>query len=152
MNKIIIDTNILFSALLNTDSRIGQILINGKRYYNFYAPEYIREEIIEHKDKIKTIAKLSDDDFIELYELILRNITILNHTLIPTNIYKKAENLCETIDLDDTIFVAVAEFTRGKLWTGDKILINGLSEKGYKRLIRTEEIYRDFISKRKRRK
>ena len=152
MNKIIIDTNILFSALLNTDSRIGQILINGKRYYNFYAPEYIREEIIEHKDKIKTIAKLSDDDFIELYELILRNITILNHTLIPTNIYKKAENLCETIDLDDTIFVAVAEFTRGKLWTGDKKLLNGLSEKGYKRLIKTEEIYRDFISKRKRKK
>ena len=152
MNKIIIDTNILFSALLNTDSRIGQILINGKRYYIFYAPEYIREEIIEHKDKIKTIAKLSDDDFIELYELILRNITILNHTLIPTNIYKKAENLCETIDLDDTIFVSVAEFTRGKLWTGDKKLLNGLSEKGYKRLIKTEEIYRDFISKRKRRK
>ena len=152
MNKIIIDTNILFSALLNTDSRIGQILINGKRYYNFYAPEYIREEIIEHKDKIKTIAKLSDDDFIELYELILRNITILNHSLIPTNIYKKAENLCETIDLDDTIFVAVAEFTRGKLWTGDKKLLNGLSKKGYKRLIKTEEIYRDFISKRKRKK
>ena len=152
MNKIIIDTNILFSALLNIDSRIGQILINGKRYYNFYAPEYIREEIIEHKDKIKTIAKLSDDDFIELYELILRNITILNHTLIPTNIYKKAENLCETIDLDDTIFVAVAEFTRGKLWTGDKKLLNRLPEKGYKRLIKTEEIYRDFISKRKRKK
>ncbi|MFO8233835.1 MAG: PIN domain-containing protein [Bacteroidales bacterium] len=152
MNKIIIDTNILFSALLNTDSRIGQILINGKRYYDFYAPEYIREEIIEHKDKIKTIAKLSDNDFIKLYELILRNITILNHTLIPTNIYIKAEKLCETIDLDDTIFVAVAEFTRGKLWTGDKKLINGLSEKGYKRLIRTEEIYRDFISKRKRKK
>ena len=152
MNKIIIDTNILFSALLNTDSRIGQILINGKRYYNFYAPEYIREEIIEHKDKIKTIAKLSDDDFIELYELILRNITILNHTLIPTNIYKKAEHLCETIDMDDTIFVAVAEFTRGKLWTGDKKLLNGLSEKGYKRLIKTEEIYREFISKRKRKK
>jgi len=120
--------------------------------YNFYAPEYIREEIIEHKDKIKTIAKLSDDDFIELYELILRNITILNHSLIPTNIYKKAENLCETIDLDDTIFVSVAEFTRGKLWTGDKKLLNGLSEKGYKRLIKTEEIYRDFISKRKRKK
>ncbi|MFO7891395.1 MAG: PIN domain-containing protein [bacterium] len=152
MNKIIIDTNILFSALLNTDSRIGQILINGKRYYDFYAPEYIREEIIEHRDKIKTIAKLSDDDFIELYELILRNITILNHTLIPTNIYKKAEKLCETIDLDDTIFVAVAEFTRGKLWTGDKKSINGLSGKGYKRLIRTDEIYRNFISKRKRKK
>ena len=152
MNKVVIDTTILFSPLLNIDSRIGQILINGKRYYDFYAPEYIREEIIEHKAKIKAIANLSDDDFIELFELVLRNITILNHTLIPTSIYKKAEKLCETIDLDDTIFIAVAEFTRGKLWTGDKKLINGLLEKKYKRLIRTEEIYRDFISKRKKQK
>lgn len=152
MNKVVIDTNILFSTLLNTDSRIGQILINGKPYYDFYAPEYIREEIIGHRDKIKIAAKLSDVDFIELYELILRNITILNHTLIPIHIYQKAEKLCETIDLDDTIFIAVAEFTRGKLWTGDKKLINGLSEKGYTRLIRTEEIYQDFLSRSRRKK
>jgi predicted nucleic acid-binding protein len=52
MTKIIIDTNIAFSALLNINSRIGQILINGNRYYDFYSPEYIRSEIIEHQDKI----------------------------------------------------------------------------------------------------
>ena len=52
MTKIIIDTNIVFSALLNTNSRIGQILINGNRYYDFYLPEYIRFEIFEHTEKL----------------------------------------------------------------------------------------------------
>ncbi len=34
MTKIIVDTNIVFSALLNVNSRIGQILINGKNEYH----------------------------------------------------------------------------------------------------------------------
>ncbi|MCD4744706.1 MAG: hypothetical protein K8R58_00225 [Bacteroidales bacterium] len=152
MTKIIIDTNIVFSALLNTNSRIGQILINGNRYYDFYSPEYIRFEIFEHKEKIKTIAKLTDNEFLEIYELIIRNITILNHTLIPIEIYKKAEVLCKTIDIDDTVFVAVAEFTKGELWTGDLKLLKGLIEKGYKRLIKTEQLYQNFIVNEKIRK
>jgi predicted nucleic acid-binding protein len=44
MTKIVIDTNIAFSALLNIDSRIVQILISGKRFYDFYAPTYIRKK------------------------------------------------------------------------------------------------------------
>lgn len=152
MTKIVIDTNIAFSTLLNVDSRIGQILLTGHRYYDFYAPEYLKNEILEHKDKIKNIAKLSDDAFIELYELILHHISILNHTVIPKDLYQKAEVLCKDIDMDDTIFVAVTDFTRGKLWTGDLTLQNGLIKKGYKRLIKTEDLYRDFISKGKSRK
>ncbi len=149
MNKIIVDTNIVFTALLNIDSRIGQILINGARYYDFYSPEYIREEILEHKKRIKSIANLNEETFIKLYELILRNIKILNHTLIPIDVYTKAEELCKTIDIDDTIFVAVSIYTRGKLWTGDNKLINGLIDKGYIRFIKTKDLYNDFISKRK---
>ena len=147
MIKIIIDTNIVFSALLNTNSRIGQILINGIKYYDFYSPEYIRLEIFKHKEKIKTIAKLTDDEFLETYELVIRNITVLNHSLIPIEIYKNAEVLCKTIDIDDTVFVAVAEFIKGKLWTGDIKLLKGLTEKGFKRLITTEQLYQDFITK-----
>lgn len=51
MTKIIVDTNIVFSALLNTNSRIGQILINGKNYFDFYSPEYVRFEIFQHKKR-----------------------------------------------------------------------------------------------------
>ncbi len=141
MTKIIVDTNIIFSALLNTNSRIGQILINGKNYFDFYSPAYVKFEIFKHKEKIKSIGKLTDEEFIETYDLILKNITILNHSIIPTEIYESAEMVCQDIDIDDTIFVAVSDFTKGILWTGNLRLINGLIKKGFKDLIKTDDLY-----------
>lgn len=149
MTKIIVDTNIVFSALLNTNSRIGQILINGKNHFDFYSPEYVRFEIFQHKEKLKSIGKLTEDEFIETYGLILRNITILNHSIIPPEILRNAELLCHDIDIDDTIFVAVSDFTKGILWTGDIKLINGLISKGYKQVIITDDLYRDFLIREK---
>jgi predicted nucleic acid-binding protein len=149
MTKIIIDSNIAFSAMLNVNSRIAQIIINGYKYYHFFAPEYIRTELLQHQDKIKEIGNLTNNDFLEIYELIIRNVKILNHSLLPVQFYHQAKQICESIDIDDTVFVAFAEFIRGKLWTGDKKLIKGLSDKGFKRLIQTDELYQDFISRNK---
>ncbi len=150
MTKVVVDSNIVFSALLNTNSRIGQILINGKNYYDFYSPEYVRFEIFNHKEKIKSIGKLMEDEFIETYGLILRNITILNHSIIPSEIYKNAELLCQDIDIDDAVFVAVSMFTKGLLWSGDMKLLNGLTRAGYKRLISTDDLYQDFLARDRR--
>ena len=146
MTNIVVDTNIIFSALLNIDSKIGQILISGKNYFNFYAPAYIKFEILEHKEKIKSIGNFTDDEFIEIFELILKNITILNHSIIPVKIYKNAELLCKDIDLDDTVFVAVTNFKNGTLWTGDLKLINGLMKKGFKNTIKTNDLYQTFLN------
>lgn len=150
MTKIIVDTNIVFSALINTNSRIGQILINGKNHFDFYSPAYVRFEIFKHQEKIKSIGKLTDDEFLETYGLILKNITILNHSIIPTEIYKNAALLCQDIDIDDTIFVAVSDFTKGILWTGDLKLLNGLTKKGYKNLIKTDDLYQLFLTRERR--
>ncbi len=49
MDRIIVDSNILFSAILNLNSNIGQILINGQEYYDFYSPKYVRTELLKHK-------------------------------------------------------------------------------------------------------
>ncbi len=83
----------------------------------------------------------------ELFELVMRNIRVLNLTIVPLNFYKDAIKLCEDIDVDDSVFIAFAEFLNAKLWTGDKKLINGLLKKGFKRLLTTEELFRDFIDK-----
>ena len=64
--KIIIDSNIVFSAFLNINSSIGQILITGNNFYHFYAPNYIRTEIIEHREKIKKLAEISENEFLEI--------------------------------------------------------------------------------------
>jgi len=34
--KIIVDTNIVFSAILNSNSRIGKILLNSKEHFQFF--------------------------------------------------------------------------------------------------------------------
>ena len=147
MKRVVVDTNVAFSTFLNVNSRIGQILLNGVKYYDFYAPEYIRHELIEHKERIKSIGKLSEDRFVELYGMILRNVRTLNHSIIPNLFYQSSIEICQDIDIDDTPFVAINDYVRGRLWTGDLKLINGLIAKGYKRIVTTNELYQDFLQK-----
>ena len=39
--KIVIDTNIVFSAILNPESPIGQIILNGSKYFTFYSADLL---------------------------------------------------------------------------------------------------------------
>ncbi len=111
----------------------------------FFAPEYLKTEIIFHKTRIMRLGNLDLGGFIEVYELLLRNITVLSHSIIPINIYKKAEDLCHGIDINDTVFVALSEYIDGKLWTGDVKLFKGLNTQNYPRLVSTEDMFHDFI-------
>lgn len=147
MECIVVDTNIVFSTFLNVNSRIGQILLNGEKHYTFYSPEYVKHEVFEHKEKIKSIGNLSEDDFIELFATILKKIQIINHSIIPKSNYQNAIIICEDIDIDDVPFIAINDFVKGKLWTGDLKLIRGLESKGYLKVITTNELYSDFIQK-----
>ncbi len=147
MTKLIVDSNIIFSAILNTNSRIAQVLLTGDQFYEFYAPKYLRTEIWEHREKIMNIAKLNDESFIEVYELVLKNVTILNHAIADKKYYKEAFELCKDIDEDDIPFVAFSKYLKCKLWTGDKKLIKGLQEKGFKKIITTDMLFEDFVKK-----
>lgn len=146
MNKIIIDTNIVFSALLNIDSHICQILINGAHYFDFNAPEYIKTEIFMHQERIKSFAKMNEDQFTETFGLVLNNISLYNHSLIPSSSYKGALKYCKHIDINDTAFVALAIFLEGYLWTGDVKLIKGLARKGFDKTMTTDNLYKRFLN------
>jgi predicted nucleic acid-binding protein len=43
--KIIVDTNIIFSALVNSNSQIGELLFNSGGLFSFYSCAYMRFEI-----------------------------------------------------------------------------------------------------------
>ena len=38
--KFILDANIVFSGILNTNGKIGDLLINSKQYFTFIAPDF----------------------------------------------------------------------------------------------------------------
>jgi predicted nucleic acid-binding protein len=138
--KIIVDTNIVFSAILNSNSRIGKILLNSKEHFQFFTCNYLRIEIQRHRNKLLKITKLTEDQLSEIEELITQYITFIDERLIPQDILIKAEIQLKAIDPYDTVFVALTKHLEGKLWTGDLQLYNGLKAKRFKDIILTSEL------------
>ncbi|MEO6728783.1 MAG: PIN domain-containing protein [Candidatus Dojkabacteria bacterium] len=146
--RVVVDTNIAFSAILNSNSRISKIILQPKSKLNFYSTDQLAYELAEHWNKLKRISKYSDIDLHKAVSLITSKIRFINVELIPKNIFNKAEQLTRDIDIDDTEFVALTEHVRGKLWTGDKELLRGLRRKNWDKLVTTEDLYK-LITKRK---
>lgn len=138
--KIIVDTNIVFSAILNSNSRIGKILLNSKEHFQFFTCNYLRTEIQRHRNKLLKLTKLSEDQLSELEDLITQHITFIDERLIPQDLLIKTEIQLKAIDPDDTVFVALTKHLEGKLWTGDLQLYNGLKAKRFKNIILTSEL------------
>lgn len=122
MKKIIVDTNIIFSCLLHSQGKIGDLIFNTDNTFDFYSNNYMRFEIRKHWNKLKKISKLTDLELELAYEKMLTKLTFINEELIPQNEWEKAERLVADIDLDDTDFVALTRYLKGGLWTGDKLL------------------------------
>jgi len=150
--KIAVDSNIVFSAILNTRSNIGQIITIGAKHFGFYTINLLKTEILNHKYKIQEITGFSNERFTETYELITSKIRFVDEILIPDYSIRNALKLTHDIDEEDTLYVALTNHIRAKLWTGDKKLEVGLKKKGFSRIITTSEMYDIFIKKELKRK
>ncbi|MDP3641633.1 MAG: PIN domain-containing protein [Bacteroidota bacterium] len=138
--KIVVDTNIVFSAILNSQSWIGQILLHSDKSVKFYSPRFLQVEIQNHFQKIKKITKLSDSEVNELIEILYTKIHFISEEFIPKESLLNADELTKDVDFDDVMFVALSLHLNCKLWTGDKVLVHSLIEKGFKKFINTQEL------------
>lgn len=140
--KIVVDTNIVFSALLNTNSVIGDILFNSDKYFDFYSCSYMRFEIQKHWNRLKKISKLSDDQLHVSYTQILSKIKFINEEIIPEETWLSSEGIAKKFDADDVDFIALTKFLKATLWTGDKVLYKGLKNHDFKKVINTKELHK----------
>ena len=134
------DTNIVFSGILNSSSRIGKILINARTHFRLYSCDFLRIELLKHRNKLLKVTKLPEFELIELETLVTKNISFIHEGLLPQSIMQSAETLLKGIDQDDTPFVALAKHLEAKLWTGDMQLYKGLKSKRFKDVITTAEL------------
>ncbi len=142
--RVVVDTNIAFSAILNSNSRISKIILQPKSKLNFYSTDQLMTELVEHWNKLKKLSTYSEMDLHKVVNLITSRINFINVELIPKSLFIKSEKLTSSIDVDDTEFVALTEHIRGKLWTGDKELVKGLRKLQWGRLISTEELLKEI--------
>lgn len=144
--RIVVDTNVVFSALLNPKSPIGEVLLNLQEEIDFYAPKFIEEEILRYKPKILIYTKLSEADLNIIYECIFNSIILVSEDLIHPANWKKAHELTKEIDEFDTPFVALSIELNAKLWTGDKKLRLGF-EKHHPDLVISLEKIKEITNK-----
>jgi predicted nucleic acid-binding protein len=126
---IIVDTNILFSALLSHRSRFADVLLNTEN--KFFVCELVLVELFKHKEKIIQVSRLSEDDIIQLYQIYLKKVHFYKEELISVENRQAAYQFCHDIDKNDSAHVALTLELNGLLWTGDKILKEGLLKKGF---------------------
>lgn len=138
--RIVVDTNIVFSAILNTNSKIARVILQPRSRFNFYSTEQLKSEINEHKKKIIELTGYTDLELERIIQLITGRIRFINVRLISKTAYETAEDLTRDIDIDDTEFVALTEHLKGKFRSGDKELQSGLAKKGWTKFVSLSEL------------
>jgi predicted nucleic acid-binding protein len=138
--KIVVDTNLVFSAVLNTQSTIGDLILNSNNIFQFWSCHFLLEEINKHWNKLKEVSELEEENLLESYRVINNNIKFIDEGLIPKKYRLTAYELVKDIDLKDIVFVAINEYQKAILWSGDKSLVKGLRGQGYDKVITTNEM------------
>ncbi len=100
----------------------------------------MRHEIRKHWTRLLKISKLSDEKLLDAYEKVLTKITFVNEGLISSATWLKAEKTVQDIDVDDIDFVALTNYLKGCLWTGDKELYVGLKQKRFRCVYNTANL------------
>lgn len=145
--RLIVDANIVFSGILNSKGKIGDLLINGGKAFHFIAPDFLRIEIHEKYPRLMSISGMSEAEVREAEFRICREITFVSEEQIRQASWKSAKDLVMDIDPGDIQYVAFAKHFRCKLWSGDKQLMQGLRKKGFQNVITTEELYGLWLQK-----
>ena len=138
--KIVVDTNVVFSALISSSTIIPDIIIAPFNRFRFYSCDYLFDELDNHKAKLQKASKLSEKEIDRARTNLFKYINVISLGIIPQNIWLAAEALTFDIDPDDIPFVALTMFLDAHLWTRDTILFNGLKNKGFDNVISTYEL------------
>ena len=84
--KIVVDTNIIFSALLNSNGTLGDLLFNSDKHFDFYSCSYMRYEIQKHWQRLQKISKLTNEQLEISRQQIFLWLNFSDEAIIPEEI------------------------------------------------------------------
>ncbi len=113
--KLVLDSNIIFSALIKKSTTRNIILSD---VFELHAPEYIFNEISKHKELLLRKSKMNEEELDALLLLLQKHIH-----LVPKEKYNEkmalAEDILKDIDVTDSPFLALALDLNCPIWSND---------------------------------
>lgn len=139
--RLIVDANIVLSGILNSNGKIGDLLINSRNYLKLIAPDFLRQEIFNQYQRLSKISGLTIGELKESEYHVCKDITFISEEQIKHTTWLAAEKLVADIDPKDVHYLAYSKHFRCKIWSGDKELMKGLAKKGFDDFITTDELF-----------
>lgn len=136
---VIADSNLFISGLYTPNGVIATIIKSDSKI-QFFAPDFIFEEINNHINEIMVATKKSKKELKLILNTLTKNVTIIDVSKIPSIHIKAAIEIVKDIDIDDTFFVALHLYKKHKIWTTDRPLRDGLEKKGFNICVTTAEL------------
>jgi len=130
--ELVIDSNILFAALIKNSTTSG-ILFK----HTLYAPEFIFEEFNKYKEYLKDKTKREEDEFEKFFDLFERNVILVPKEEIELFMIE-AEKISP--DKKDVLYFALALKLKCGIWSNDKKLKTQNKVKVYS----TEELLKEI--------
>ena len=115
--KLVIDTNILISALVK-DGFTREFIINQNFKFELISPAYVFSEIAKYKQDILKKTKISEEEFYFLLTTLMKYISVINPFYY--NLYlNEANEIIGHIHITDVPFLAVALAFHCPVWSDD---------------------------------
>lgn len=134
--RIVIDSNILFSAFISGKTLYLDII----RENQIYVPDIVFLELAKYETRLIERTVLKEDEFRTFIQMLFEEITVIPGFAISKENWKNAYEICKDVDEKDTPFVALSLELGIPLWTNDKELIKVLKEKGLIELVTLEDL------------
>ena len=112
-------------------------------------PDYLITEVTEHiPDLVKRFKnQKTKKELLADFKKLLEGITIVKEEDLQKTYVAKAEKIVADVDKNDMHFIALHLQIKHKIWTSDKILVKGLTEKGYGHFFTSTEELNEHLYK-----
>lgn len=135
MKIVVVDTNILFSAMRTRNSSIRRTLITRDDCL-FITSNFLVVEIFKHKERILKKSQTTEAEVIVFLEQILSQVRFEHDKVISTLNFMRAYRLVKDVDEKDMHFVALTLEYDAELWTRDALLKAELKRKGFNKFFK----------------
>ncbi|MDO8140281.1 MAG: PIN domain-containing protein [Candidatus Brocadiales bacterium] len=133
--KIVVDSNIIFSALISGK----EIYLDIFKMNDVYMPDVVFSELNKYESHLVRKTKLNQTEFKMFVQMLFEEVAVIPKFAISVENWQNAYKICKNVDEKDTPFIALCFELGIPLWTNDKTLCEGI-KLGFDNFVTTEEL------------